>query len=65
MNPSYQGAESKAVDAIKKAIPDSLKQDMLKKSKGMFAELYENNEVFPMYYIASAIDGVGTKAIVS
>lgn len=65
MNPSYQEAESKAVDAIKKAIPSSLKQDMLKQSKGMFAELYENKEVFPKHYIATAIDSVGTKIIIA
>ena len=65
MSPSYQNAESKAVDAIKKAIPSSLKQDMLKESKGMFAELFENNEVFPKHYIATAIDGVGTKVVVA
>ncbi len=62
---SYQDAESKAVDAIKKAIPPSLKQDMLKSSKGMFAELYENSEVFPRHYCACAIDGVGTKVILA
>lgn len=65
MCPSYQEAESKAVEAIKKAIPSSLKKDMLPKSKGMFAELYENNEVFPEHYIATAIDGVGTKIIIA
>ena len=65
MSPSYQHTESKAVDAIKKAIPFSLKQDMLKESKGMFAELFENNEVFPKHYIATAIDGVGTKVVVA
>ncbi|MBI1935807.1 hypothetical protein HYS31_05185 [Candidatus Woesearchaeota archaeon] len=65
MIPSYQDSESKAVDAIKKAIPSSLKQDMLPESKGMFAELYENNEVFPKHYAVSAIDGVGTKAVVA
>src|SRR3989338_7067007 len=65
MNPSYQEAESKAVAAIKKAIPSSLKQDMLPQSKGMFAELYENNEVFPKHYVACGIDGVGTKGIVA
>ena len=65
MKPSYQESESKAVDAIKKAIPFSLKQNMLKESKGMFAELYENNEVFPKHYIATAIDGVGTKVVVA
>jgi len=61
----YQKRESKAVDAIKKAIPSSLKKDILQESKGMFAEVFENNEVFPDYYIASAIDGVGTKIIVA
>ena len=65
MSLSYQNTESKAVDAIKKAIPSSLKQDMLKGSKGMFAELFENNEVFPKHYIATAIDGVGTKVVVA
>ena len=65
MKPSYQERESKAVDAIKKAIPSSLKSNMLRQSKGMFAELYENNEVFPKHYIASAIDSVGTKIIIA
>ena len=65
MKPSYQDSESKAVDAIKKEIPGSLKQDIVKGSKGMFAELYENNEVFPKHYIATAIDGVGTKIIIA
>ena len=65
MKQSYQQIESRAVDAIKKAIPSSLKQDMLKQSKGMFAELYENNEVFPKHCIATAIDGVGTKIVVA
>ena len=65
MKPSYQNSESKAVDAIKKAIPSSLKENMLKESKGMFAELYENKEVFPKHYIACGIDGVGTKGIVA
>lgn len=65
MKPSYQDSESKAVDAIKKAIPSSLKKDMLPESKGMFAELFENNEVFPKHYIASAIDSVGTKVILA
>ncbi|MBI4452443.1 hypothetical protein HY637_03375 [Candidatus Woesearchaeota archaeon] len=65
MVPAYQETESKAVDAIKKVIPSSLKQNMLPQSKGMFAELYENNEVFPKHYIACGIDGVGTKAIIA
>ncbi|MBL7054496.1 phosphoribosylformylglycinamidine cyclo-ligase [Candidatus Woesearchaeota archaeon] len=62
---SYQKREEKAVRAIKDAIPDSLKKDMIKASKGMFAELYENNEVFPKHYLASAIDGVGTKLLIA
>jgi len=65
MNADYQNRESKAVDAIKKAIPPSLKRCMLKESKGMFAELFENNEVFPNHYIASAVDSVGTKIIIA
>ena len=65
MSPNYQESESRAVDAIKKSIPSSLKQDMLEESKGMFAELYENNEVFPNHYVASCIDGIGTKVIVA
>ena len=65
MMPGYQERESKAVDAIKKAIPSSLKKDILQESKGMFAEVFENNEVFPDYYIASAIDGVGTKVLIA
>jgi phosphoribosylformylglycinamidine cyclo-ligase len=64
MKPSYQDAESKAVDAIKKAIPSSLKSNMLPQSKGMFAELYEN-DAFPHHYLATAIDGVGTKIIIA
>ncbi|MBI2657645.1 phosphoribosylformylglycinamidine cyclo-ligase [Candidatus Woesearchaeota archaeon] len=65
MEPSYQERESKAVDAIKKAIPSSLKPSMLQQSRGMFAEVFENNEVFPRHYIATAIDGVGTKVIIA
>ena len=62
---SYADRESKAVDAIKKAIPSSLKKDIIPESKGLFAELFENNEVFPNHYIASAIDGVGTKVLIA
>ncbi|MBL7055435.1 hypothetical protein ISS07_00820 [Candidatus Woesearchaeota archaeon] len=61
---SYQKRESKAVDAIKSAIPSSLKSDMLKASKGMFAELYET-KVIPNHYLATGIDGVGTKLILA
>ncbi len=64
MDADYQKREAKAVDAIKKAIPSSLKQDMLPISKGMFAELY-SSEVFPKHYMACAIDGVGTKLVLA
>ena len=64
MKPSYQSRESKAVDVIKKAIPSSLKSDILPQSKGMFAELYES-DAFPKHYLATAIDGVGTKVIIA
>lgn len=62
---NYQKKEAIAVDAIKKAIPSKLKQNMNPISKGMFAELYENNEVFPNHFMACAIDGVGTKLILA
>lgn len=61
----YQKREAKAVSAIKEAIPDSLKKDMIKQSKGLFADLHENDEVFPEHYIASAVDGVGTKLLIA
>lgn len=64
MNLDYANRESKSVLAIKKAIPSSLKKDMLQESKGMFAELYSNNEVFPKHYLACSIDGVGTKILI-
>src|SRR3989339_2096187 len=65
MNSNYANREAKAVDAIKKAIPSSLKKDIIPESKGLFAELFENDEVFPDHYIASAIDGVGTKVLIA
>ncbi len=61
----YQKRESVAVDAIKKAIPSKLKQNMDPISEGQFAELYENKEVFPNHLMACAIDGVGTKLILA
>ncbi|MBW2980658.1 hypothetical protein KY360_04535 [Candidatus Woesearchaeota archaeon] len=61
----YQKREAKAVDAIKKAIPVSLKKDMIKECKGLFCELYKNDEVCPNHYIATACDGVGTKLILA
>ncbi|MBI2108132.1 hypothetical protein HYU10_03725 [Candidatus Woesearchaeota archaeon] len=65
MDADYQKRESKAVSAIKKAIPASLKQDIVKGSVGSFAELYENNEILPNHFIACSIDGVGTKVILA
>ncbi|MDO8480341.1 MAG: AIR synthase-related protein [Nanoarchaeota archaeon] len=61
----YGAREEKAVAAIKKAIPASLKRDMHPLSKGMFCELYENDEVFPNHFLATAIDGVGTKVVLA
>ena len=61
---SYQKKESKAVDSIKKAIPPYLKADMLRESRGMFSEVYETKAV-PNHYVATAIDGVGTKLIIA
>jgi phosphoribosylformylglycinamidine cyclo-ligase len=61
----YQKREAKAVDDIKGAIPSSLKRNMSPLSEGMFAELYENKEVFPNHLMACAIDGVGTKLILA
>ncbi|MBD3163692.1 hypothetical protein GF323_00660 [Candidatus Woesearchaeota archaeon] len=61
----YQKREEKAVSEIKKAIPSSLKRDMLSVSKGLFCEIYENNEIFPNHYMASAVDGVGTKLLLA
>ena len=61
----YQKREAKAVSAIKKAIPSKLKQNMNPLSEGMFAELYENKEVFPNHFMACTIDGVGTKLILA
>jgi phosphoribosylformylglycinamidine cyclo-ligase len=61
----YQKREATAVSAIKKAIPSKLKQNMDPISNGMFAELYENKEVFPNHFMGCAIDGVGTKLILA
>ena len=61
---SYAKKESKAVSAIKKAIPSSLKSGMLKESRGLSAELYECKAV-PDHYLAFAIDSQGTKAIIA
>ena len=65
MDYDYQKREENAVEAIKKAIPATLKQDMLDISKGMFCELYENPEVFPNHIMGCAIDSVGTKVILA
>jgi len=65
MDADYQKREAKAVSAIKKAIPSKLKQNMNPMSDGMFAELYENDNVFPDHLMACAIDGVGTKLILA
>lgn len=64
MDPDYQKRESFAVDAIKRHIPDSLKQNMLKECKGLFAEVYET-QVIPSHYCVCTADGVGTKLLLA
>jgi len=54
-----------AVAEIKKAIPPALKINMLPVSKGMFCEIYENEEVFPQHVMGCAIDSVGTKVVLA
>lgn len=61
----YQKRESKAVEAIKKAIPSSLRRDIVKNEFSSFAELYQNDEALPNHLIACAIDGVGTKLVIA
>lgn len=65
MTSSYHEAESKAVAAIKKVIPDSLKRSMVQDYSGMFADLYENDAIHPNHYIGCAIDSTGTKVILA
>ncbi len=62
---NIEALKAKAIESLKKAIPSSLKQNMVPGSKGLFCELYENNEVCPNHYIASTCDGVGTKVILA
>ena len=40
MNSNYANREDKAVDAIKKAIPSSLKKNIIPESRGLFAGLF-------------------------
>jgi phosphoribosylformylglycinamidine cyclo-ligase len=61
---SYQQTESIALSQIKKAIPSSLKSNLIKKTKGLFTELYES-KIFPGHYLACSIDGVGTKLLIA
>jgi len=65
MSHDYQKREASAVKALKDAIPASLKKNLVASSKGMFAELYENDKVFPGWYMATAVDGVGTKLLIA
>ncbi len=60
----YQKRESLAVSEIKKAIPAKFTKDVVKESKGMFAELYEN-PLFPDHFMVCGVDGVGTKLIIA
>ncbi len=63
-NIAYQDVESQALEQIKKAIPNSMKMNIVRKSKGLFAELFES-KIFPNHYLACSIDGVGTKLLIA
>ena len=65
MDHDYQEREAFAVRALKDAIPKSLKKNLVPSSEGMFAELYENDEVFPGWFMATATDTAGTKVILA
>jgi len=62
---NYLKSESFAVKKLKEAIPVFFKSNQLKKTKGFFVELFENKEVFPNYYLASTVDGVGSKVLIA
>lgn len=64
MRTDYSEREQVAVKAIKKAIPAELKSNLVPASKGFFTELFECN-AFPNHYLATAVDGVGTKIILA
>lgn len=64
MKTDYSEREQVAVNAIKKAIPSEMKSNMVKESKGFFTELFECN-AFPEHYVATAVDGIGTKIILA
>ncbi|MFH1409572.1 MAG: AIR synthase-related protein [Nanoarchaeota archaeon] len=60
----YHERESHAVAKIKEAIPSWLLKDKVGLS-GMFADLHQNDSVFPKHYLASTTDSVGTKLIIA
>ncbi|PIU21033.1 MAG: hypothetical protein COT15_04525 [Candidatus Diapherotrites archaeon CG08_land_8_20_14_0_20_34_12] len=64
MQTDYAKREAFAVSKIKAAIPSKFKANMISQ-EGLFAEIYECNEVMPNHYLACTIDGVGTKVILA
>lgn len=64
MQTDYGKREAFAVSKIKKAIPAHFKSKMVSQA-GLFAELFECDEVMPKHYIACTVDGVGTKVILA
>ena len=64
MQTDYGKREAFAVSKIKEAIPSKFKANMVSQ-EGLFAEIFECNEVMPKHYLACTIDGVGTKVILA
>src|SRR3989344_4293748 len=60
----YGKSESFAVQKLKREIPASMKKNLYKKSKGFFAELYEN-PFDKKSFISCGVDGVGSKALIA
>ncbi|MFH1133715.1 MAG: AIR synthase-related protein [Nanoarchaeota archaeon] len=60
----YDKRESFAVSKIKEAIPQWLLRDRTG-LQGLFADLHQNDEVFPNHLLASSVDGVGTKLLIA
>lgn len=65
LSTDYSKRESFAVKMLKEVIPANFKGSQVQKSKGFFVELFENNEVFPNHYLASTVDGVGSKVLIA
>ncbi len=60
----YGKREAFGVKALKSAIPASMRNRVLKQSKGFFCEL-STISIIPEHYLATAVDGIGTKTIIA